>query len=107
MALFEMDSEHKFFLIVDQPLDELTFKRHCYIHHDPRHKPRYTVRSGHIELHCPIDHVFPCSVFLVPRATAAPAMVTVHDAIAEHYPELIFPSWKGRLFWKIKMISRF
>jgi glycosyltransferase involved in cell wall biosynthesis len=25
------------------------------------------------------------------------------DAIAEHYPKLIFPSWRSRLFWGMKM----
>ena len=30
-------------------------------------------------------------------------MLTVYDAIAEHYPKLIFPGWRSRLFWTIKV----
>jgi glycosyltransferase involved in cell wall biosynthesis len=41
------------------------------------------------------------SWFPVPRRF--PSMLTVYDAIAEHYPKLIFPGWKGRLLWTVKM----
>ena len=30
-------------------------------------------------------------------------MLTVYDAIAEHYPKLIFPGWRSRLFWTVKV----
>lgn len=30
-------------------------------------------------------------------------VVTLHDAIAERFPELIFPDWKGRMLWSAKM----
>ena len=32
-----------------------------------------------------------------------PAVVTVHDAIAERYPELTLPTSRARLFWKAKV----
>lgn len=31
------------------------------------------------------------------------AVVTVHDAIAERFPELTLPSWRARLFWRLKV----
>ncbi len=31
------------------------------------------------------------------------AVVTVHDAIADRYPELTLPSWRARAFWRIKV----
>lgn len=31
------------------------------------------------------------------------AVVTVHDAIADRFPELTLPSWKARLFWRAKV----
>lgn len=31
------------------------------------------------------------------------AVVTVHDAIADRYPELTLPSWRARLFWRAKV----
>jgi glycosyltransferase involved in cell wall biosynthesis len=30
-------------------------------------------------------------------------VVTVHDAITEHFPRLIFPDRKGRFFWSVKV----
>lgn len=30
-------------------------------------------------------------------------MVTVHDTIAERHPYLVFPHWRNRLFWKLKV----
>lgn len=31
------------------------------------------------------------------------AVVTIHDAIPERFPDLTLPSWKARLFWKLKV----
>ena len=31
------------------------------------------------------------------------AVVTVHDAIADRFPELTLPSWKARIFWRAKV----
>ena len=31
------------------------------------------------------------------------AVVTVHDAIADRYPELTLPTWRARLFWRAKV----
>ena len=117
VALFEMDSEHKFFLIVDQPLDELTRFQNVTVIQAPSSRPTTQAavadssrsvldlyRLGKAVAGCPIDVMFfPAVYSWFPVPLRFPAMVTVHDAIAEHYPELIFPSWKGRLFWKIKM----
>jgi len=53
---------------------------------------------------CPIDMMFfPAVYSWYPVPRKLPTMVTVHDAIAEHYPKLIFPGWRSRLFWSIKM----
>ena len=41
------------------------------------------------------------SYFPVPRSI--PTLVTVHDAIAETHPDLIFPSRRSRWFWNKKM----
>lgn len=39
---------------------------------------------------------FPCPPGLV-------NLLTIHDAIAEQHPELIFPHWRGRWLWKAKV----
>ena len=46
---------------------------------------------------------FPAVYSWFPVPFGVKNIVTFHDAIAEHFPELIFPGWKGKLFWKIKM----
>jgi alpha-1,3-rhamnosyl/mannosyltransferase len=38
-----------------------------------------------------------------PLPPGQPALVTVHDAIAERFPELTLPSARARLFWKAKV----
>ncbi len=40
------------------------------------------------------------SWFPPPRGPAT--VVTFHDAIAEHFPELVFPHWRQRLAWNAK-----
>lgn len=40
------------------------------------------------------------SWFPPPRGPAT--VVTFHDAIAEHFPDLVFPHWRGRLAWNAK-----
>jgi len=46
---------------------------------------------------------FPAVYSWFPVRPGLPVVVTLHDAIAEHYPELIFPDLKGRLLWSLKM----
>ena len=46
---------------------------------------------------------FPAVYSWFPVAMRIPSVLTLHDAIAEHFPGLIFPDWKGRLFWSLKM----
>jgi len=38
-----------------------------------------------------------------PLPPGQPALVTVHDAIAERFPELTLPTARARLFWKAKV----
>jgi len=39
--------------------------------------------------------------FPVPRRLRP--LVTIHDAIAERHPHLVFPHWQNRLFWQLKV----
>lgn len=116
-ALFELDSEHQFYLFVDQPLDELSRYQNVTVISvvssrptteaavaDSSRSPFDMYRLYRAVAQCPIDIMFFPAVyswFPVPRRL--PIMVTIHDAIAEHYPKLIFPGWRSRLFWAIKM----
>ncbi len=46
---------------------------------------------------------FPAVYSWFPMRPGVPIVVTLHDAIAEHFPELIFPGRKGRALWNLKM----
>lgn len=46
---------------------------------------------------------FPSVYTYFPLRTRAKVIVTIHDTIAEHYPQLIFPNWRSRLFWRLKV----
>lgn len=50
-----------------------------------------------------LDIFFYPSVYTYfPVFSSARKIVAIHDVIAEKYPELIFKSWKNRLFWNMK-----
>lgn len=52
----------------------------------------------------PMDLMFYPAVYSwFPLRPGIPVVVTLHDAIAEHFPEMIFPGRKGRLLWNLKM----
>ena len=46
---------------------------------------------------------FPSVYTFFPVMTPAKVVVTVHDTTAERYPKLIFPNWRSRLLWKLKV----
>lgn len=45
---------------------------------------------------------FPASYSWVPVATRAPQVVTIHDAIPERFPRLVFPRRRNQLLWRLK-----
>lgn len=51
-----------------------------------------------------VDVFFSPSVYtFFPLPPGLPALVTLHDAIAERFPELTLPTKKARLYWKAKV----
>lgn len=46
---------------------------------------------------------FPSVYTYFPLPPGLPAVVTIHDAIAERFPQLTLPSWRARAFWKAKV----
>jgi glycosyltransferase involved in cell wall biosynthesis len=46
---------------------------------------------------------FPTIYSYVPVFSRAKKLVMIHDVIAEKYPQLTFPKFSSRLFWKIKV----
>jgi glycosyltransferase involved in cell wall biosynthesis len=45
---------------------------------------------------------FPAVYSYFPVFNRAKIVVTLHDVIADHHPELIFPNAKSKFFWKLK-----
>ncbi len=45
---------------------------------------------------------YPAVYSWFPSPNGIPSVVTFHDAIAEHYPELVFPCMRERIFWNFK-----
>jgi glycosyltransferase involved in cell wall biosynthesis len=116
-ALFELDSEHTFYLIVDQPPDDAMKFENVEVSYvasprpttvaaiaDNNRAPMDMFRLYRAVANCPVDIMFfPAVYSWFPVPLRLPSMVTFHDAIAEHYPELIFANWKSRLFWTLKV----
>jgi glycosyltransferase involved in cell wall biosynthesis len=51
-----------------------------------------------------LDLVFFPSVYsYVPLTGSTPQLVTIHDVIPELFPELVFPTWRSKLFWGLKV----
>jgi glycosyltransferase involved in cell wall biosynthesis len=46
---------------------------------------------------------FPSVYTYFPFKGSARVVVTIHDTTAERYPRLIFPNWRSRLLWKLKV----
>ena len=45
---------------------------------------------------------FPASYSWVPVLTRAPQVVTIHDAIPERFPKLVFPRRRNHVLWRVK-----
>lgn len=46
---------------------------------------------------------FPTVYTYFPLPPGVQGVVTIHDAIVERFPELTMPSWRARMFWKLKV----
>ena len=116
-ALFQLESSHRFTLFVDQPLQALSAFSNVTVVQVPSSRPTTEaavadsrrsivdmIRMYRAVASTPLDIMFfPAVYSWYPVPRRLPTMVTVHDAIAEHYPKLIFPKWRNRFFWALKV----
>jgi glycosyltransferase involved in cell wall biosynthesis len=66
--------------------------------------PRDMLRLTWAVARARIDVFFSPSVYTYfPLPPRLEAVVTVHDAIADRFPELTFPGWRARAFWRAKV----
>lgn len=117
IALFTIEKSHRFYLFVDQKPDEALVWPHVeYVHVYPQRpltesavnkgsrKIRDMVQFYKAVSNSPIDMMFfPAVYSWFPIPLNLPSIVTLHDAIPEHFPKMVFPDWKSRLFWNIKV----
>lgn len=71
---------------------------------DGYRSPRDVLRLTWAVQRTPLDVFFSPTVYTYfPLPRRLRAVVTVHDAIAERFPELTLPSWRARAFWRMKV----
>lgn len=46
---------------------------------------------------------YPAVYSWFPCPPGVPNLLTLHDAIAEHFPALVFPQWRYRALWRLKV----
>jgi glycosyltransferase involved in cell wall biosynthesis len=116
-AMFVLDSDHEFYLFIDQEPDADLEQFDINLVRVFPHRPLTAAAVANdsrsiadmIQLYkavaaTDIDVMFfPAVYSWFPVPFRLPSVVTLHDAIAEHFPEMIFPDWKGRLFWTLKV----
>ncbi len=117
IAMFEEAPEHEFYLFVDRPPEAEMLRANVHIVQVElsQHVTEAAVAEGSrsvkdiwaftrsISGHSLDVLFFPAVYSWFPAPFGLPNVVTLHDAIAEHFPALIFPNRKGRLLWSLKM----
>jgi len=116
-AMFALETDHVFYLFIDQkPVEamDLPNTKVVQVFSDRPVTNAAVVNDRRaigdmLNLYkavskSPLDVMFfPAVYSWYPVPLTLPSIVTLHDAIAEHFPEMIFPDWKGRLFWTMKV----
>ncbi len=116
-ALFELESPHTYYVFTDQSIPALATYGNVRVIEVPASRPttvaavadgnrspRDMWRMSRAVAAAPLDLMFFPTVYSwYPVPWKLPTMLTLMDAIAERYPRLIFPHWKSRLFWNIKV----
>lgn len=116
-AMFALDTGHRFYLFIDQAPDDSMNLPNLEVVQVFPDRPLTAaavandsrsigdmVRLYRAVAAAPIDVMFfPAVYSWFPVPFRLPTMVTLHDAIAEHFPQMIFPNLKGRVFWWLKV----
>ncbi|HEV3163485.1 MAG TPA: glycosyltransferase family 1 protein [Isosphaeraceae bacterium] len=116
-ALAEAPSSHEFLVFVDRPsLDSVQVPQRfatCVVdvHEAPsraasasgRRSVRDLLAMGRAVARSRLDLMFfPASYSYFPVWSVPKVVVTMHDTLALAHPEWVFPTWRGRLAWKLK-----
>ncbi len=120
-ALLAADPRNEYCWFIDSETadsgEELPAEVHRVIVQTSRAAERSASASGHRSLRDvwamrqavrrhrpPLDLIFFPSVYtFFPVTGRLKVVVAIHDTIAERYPALIFPHWRARLLWTLKV----
>lgn len=116
-ALAEARSSHEFLVFVDRPsLDAVRVPgRFEAVVVDVREAPsraasaagsrslRDLLAMGRAVARSKVDLIyFPATYSFFPVWNVGRVVITMHDTLALAHPEWVFPTWRGRLSWKVK-----
>jgi glycosyltransferase involved in cell wall biosynthesis len=116
-ALGEIPSEHEFVVFVDRPSAASVevparFRKVVVgVSEAPSHAASASGRRrlrdlfamGRAVAAARLDLMFfPASYSFFPVWNVNRVVVTMHDTLALEHPELVFPTWRGRVAWKLK-----
>lgn len=116
-ALAEAPSEHEFVVFIDGPsspgvrVPERFERVVVAVDEAPtraasaagRRRVRDLLAMGRAVARSGIDLVyFPATYSFFPVWNVKRVVVTMHDALALAHPELVFPTWQGRVSWSLK-----
>ena len=116
-ALAEVDCDHEFLVFLDQEtrsrveLPERFATRVVRLRESPTHAASAQGNRKFGDLLAMSRAVaaerldamfFPASYSFFPIWNVARVVVTMHDTLPLSHPELIFPTWRGRWFWRVK-----
>jgi glycosyltransferase involved in cell wall biosynthesis len=118
-ALAELPSEHEFAVFIDRPSEAISgahvparFERVVVdVDEAPsraasatgRRRFRDMLAMGRAVARAGLDLVyFPASYSFFPVWKVKYVIVTIHDTLPLAHPELVFPTWQGRVSWRMK-----
>jgi glycosyltransferase involved in cell wall biosynthesis len=115
--MFAASHGHRYYLFIDQPPEPEMI--HANVTFVEVNVGRAVTRSAVADDHRSLRDIvafsravggksldvmfFPAVYSWFPVRRCIPTVVTLHDAIAEHFPALVFANWTGRLLWSLKM----
>jgi len=118
-ALAEIPSGHDFVVFVDRPSEAIS-ARHVPEQFErvvvkvgeapsraasasTRRRVRDMLAMGHAVARAKVDLIyFPASYSFFPVWNVKRVIVTIHDTLPLVHPELVFPTWQGRVSWTMK-----
>lgn len=116
-ATLEIDRSNRYVFFTDQPADEFPMPENVEVVRVTADVPTIQAAAANgrrslgdmwaisraISGHKFDLFFFPSVYSYVPLTGSTPELVTIHDVIPELFPEMVFPTWRSKLFWRAKV----